>query len=86
MKKALLIAALIISTGSCTSQELAKNYGGSATISLKPGQKLVMITWKDNNLWLLTRNARPEERQESYTLQESSSYGVFEGKVTIQEK
>lgn len=53
MKKILLICMLIVAlvamTG-CTSQHLAKQWGGEMTIELNKGEGLEMITWKDDNL------------------------------------
>jgi hypothetical protein len=56
MKKLLTIVGLlsIVAISSC-DQTMARKYGGSTKINLPKGQKLVNITWKDSQLWYLTR-------------------------------
>ena len=76
--------AVTMLTG-CTEQEMAKNYGGTMTITLEAGQKLEEITWKDDHLWYLTRPMKEGEVAEIHTFQEDSSYGIFEGIVIIEE-
>ena len=67
----------------CTPQDMAKNFGGDMTVELEPGEKLEMITWKDDSLWYLTRPMRADETVETHIFQQSSSWGVFEGTVTV---
>jgi hypothetical protein len=89
MKKLITIYAIIcFSLGfvSCTAQQRAKKYGGSATVNIPADKKLVIATWKGDNLWLMTRPRKEGETPETYFFQESSSWGVFEGTITIKEK
>jgi len=80
----LLVAGL--SMVSCTPNTQTKVFGGTMTIKLPPGQKLVNVTWKDNNsLWYLTRPARADEPAETSTFKEDSSLGIIEGKVIFVE-
>jgi hypothetical protein len=85
MKKFLAILALTAFCG-CTQQERAKAWGGTATTTLPPGEKLVVVTWKETNLWYLTRPMKEGEVPETYTFREDSSYGMVEGKVIIREQ
>lgn len=87
MKKLFLALALILALGSvaCTQQDMARNFGGTAQIDLPPGEKLVNVTWKQVDLWILTRPANPGETPQTYRFKESSSFGVMEGTVVIQE-
>jgi uncharacterized lipoprotein YehR (DUF1307 family) len=87
MRKLLFLLAVIISVSltSCTENSRAKNFGGTATIELPKGQKLVTATWKDENLWYLTRPMRDDEVAEEYHFQEESSFGVWEGTYIIKE-
>lgn len=71
---------------SCTQNQRAKNFGGKAEIVLPKGKKLVMATWKDDNLWYLTRDMRPEENAEVYQFAEESSFGFLNGNYTITEQ
>jgi len=50
----------------CTEQERAKKIGGTAKIELESDKKLVVVTWRNANLWILTRPFRPGEFAETY--------------------
>ncbi len=79
----LMLFAIIFCFSGC-AQSMAKGYGGKYTIDLPEGQKLLEITWKDgDNLWYLSRPMREDEYPETYTWQEDSVYGIWEGTVTI---
>lgn len=79
----LLLTILLIS--SCTENSKAKNFGGEASLELPKGQKLVNVTWKDANLWYLTRPMLATDSAETYTFHEQSSWGVWQGTYTIKE-
>ena len=68
---ALILCMSIIFSG-CTEQAITREYGGDMTLELEPGQKLEEITWKDNNLWYLTRPMREGETSETHIFLESS--------------
>ena len=89
MKKLLLVVLLAIfiasCCSSCTENQRAKQWGGTAKIDLPAGKKLVVVTWKDSDLWYLTRDMRADEKAESYHFSEESSWGAFEGTYIIKE-
>lgn len=90
-KKKLIIAGIILLiVGSIyflfTTQYGAKKLGGVYTINLKENKKLVNMTWKDDEMWILTRDARPTEFSEKYTFREDSKFNMIEGKVVIKEE
>lgn len=89
MKKILLITTIIGATlfglTGCTAQQSARYYGGSMTLELEPNQKLEEITWKDDSLWYLTRPMTDNDAAETHTFQESSSWGVLKGAITVVE-
>ena len=85
-KLALLFCIMVVTITGCSQQSMVKEYGGSMTIELEPGQKLEMITWKDNELWYLTRPFNENDIPETHKFQEQSEYGLFEGTITIIEK
>ena len=88
-KLAVLFFSLLLMSLSlcgCTEQSMTKEFGGSMTLELPANQKLEEITWKDDNLWYLTRPMREDEEAETHVFQASSSWGVFEGTVTVIEK
>jgi hypothetical protein len=79
----MLLVAMLFS--GCTQNYRAKELGGTATEVLEKGRKLVNVTWKDDNLWILTRPMATEDTVETYTFKESSSFGMFQGTVVIKE-
>lgn len=86
MKNAiLLLATTVLLFVGCTENQRARRYGGTVTEKLPVGQKLVNVTWKEDEMWILTRDMRPDEKAESYTFQEKSSFGLVEGTVKITE-
>jgi hypothetical protein len=85
MKKILGLIGIIIVLGSCTQNARVRNFGGEGTINLPQGRKLVNATWKNTQLWYLTRQMRPEEVAETYFFQEESSWGMIEGTYNIVE-
>lgn len=82
----IIIAALFaVLLSGCGSQYVAKHLGGTTTVDLPAGQKLIHVTWKDDSLWYLTRPMTEAETAEMYSFQESSNLGLLEGTVIIQE-
>lgn len=67
------------------SQYTARKYGGSYTVELPKGEKLVNVTWKEDSLWYMTRPMKADEEPETYKFKEDSIAGVMEGTVTIKE-
>lgn len=82
----LLSSLLVVSLSSCTQNSRARNFGGKAEIELPKGEKLVTVTWKGEEIWYLTRPMTDNDVAETYTFNESSSWGIFEGTVIISEK
>jgi hypothetical protein len=83
MKKLLILAITAIAFASCTENQRAKNFGGTVNVNLEPNRKLVTVTWKDDQIWYLTRPMDSSEKAETYNFQEESSWGVIEGTVVI---
>jgi hypothetical protein len=87
MKKTLLSLALMIGLLSCTENQMARQFGGSETIELNPGDRLVNVTWKGKSgtdLWILTKKDTTAPTQ--YSFKEKSNFGVWEGEIIIIEK
>lgn len=59
----------------------AKNWGGTITVTLPINTKLVNATWKESNLWYLTRPMHKGEVAETSTLHEQSNLGLVQGQV-----
>ena len=70
----------------CTKNQRAKQFGGTMEIEIPTNKKFVNATWKDDDLWYLTRDRKPGEEPETWTFEEDSSFGVLEGKVIFIEK
>ena len=83
MKKVFLSLVLGVSLLSCTENSRVKNWGGEGTIKLPKGKKLVNVTWKETEVWYLTRDMDSNDVAETYEFHEESSYGVMEGTYTI---
>lgn len=85
MKKYLLaIIAIVLSSVSCTENNRARNYGGSETIELNVGDRLVEATWKESDLWYLVK--KDTTPPTTYRFIEKSSYGVWEGEIIFIER
>lgn len=80
-----VMALVAITFVGCTDNVRAKAWGGNMTVTLPAGQKLVNATWKDAQLWYLTRDMKAGETPESYTFKEKSVWGQWEGSVTFVE-
>lgn len=80
----LTISTLVLTSG-CTQNQRARNFGGTAVENLPKGEKLLTATWRQDNLWILTRPMRSNEVAEVYDFRESSSFGLVEGKVRFVE-
>jgi len=86
MKQTLIAVTVALSLASCTENARVKRFGGNGDIELEPGQKLDMVTWKGNALWILTSNRPDSVKPQTYQFSEKSSWGVIEGNYTIIEK
>ncbi len=86
MKIKLILAVIVtITMIACTSNSRAKKFGGKVTIDLPVNQKLVNITWKESNMWYLTKPMTITDSAETYTFREESNMGIWEGTIIIKE-
>ena len=82
MKKITILFGLILMLcAGCTQQMITRQYGGTMTINLPAGQELMEVTWKDDNLFYLTRPMSEDYEPVTKTFKESSSYGIMESTV-----
>jgi len=81
---AIILLAIFIFTGGLDNI-MTRQLGGSMDIDLPLDQKLVNVTWKEADLWILTRDVLPGEDQHKYLFYEKSALGLAEGTVTLQE-
>jgi hypothetical protein len=79
MKKLMMILVTMVVMSSCTENVRARHFGGTEILALKPNEKVLNVTWKDNEMWVCT--------QDTITgvvyFREKSSWGVMEGTVII---
>jgi len=80
------LLVIILTMCSCTENQRAKSFGGTATVDLPPNTKFVGATWKEEQLWYVYRPSRPGESPEKVTMQEQASFGFIQGVVIFQEK
>lgn len=86
MRSRLWILAAVALLAGCTDQQRAKTWGGSATIDLPAGARVVTATWKEDDLWVLTRqDVNASSAPQTYLLTESSSFGLLQGRVALVE-
>lgn len=79
----LLICVMMLLT-SCTGNQRARQLGGTETVTLEPNQRVVNITWKETNLWILTK--QDTTKPITYEFKEHSGFGLIQGKVIIVEQ
>ncbi len=77
------MSVMVFMLASCTENSRVKNFGGEGTINLPKGRKLINITWKEQEIWYLTRQMDSNDVAETYQFHEESSFGVMEGTYTI---
>jgi hypothetical protein len=80
--KALAIASVLVCTvfiSSCTKNKRARTFGGKEVITLKANEKLLNITWKESNMWVLTEDTVTHIKY----FRENSSWGVWEGEIIV---
>ena len=53
MKKLFVIISLVFCFISCTENVRTRKFGGTQTIKLPKGKKVMMATWKNSNLFYM---------------------------------
>jgi len=84
MKRILLIVGLfLLFSVSCTENQRAKDWGGTATYVVPQNYKVVNVTWKESDLWILVKPMSKKDSAESYVFFEKSGWGILNGQYTI---
>lgn len=78
-KKIIPVLFIMALLSSCTDNERAKNYGGTMIVKTLKNEKFVNITWKGDDLWILTQDTVTK----IFHFREDSPYGVIQGEVII---
>lgn len=79
MKKLILISAALFSLVSCTENARARRFGGTEEVSLKPNEVVLNVTWKENQMWICTKDTTTGV----VYFREKSSLGLLEGTVIL---
>lgn len=81
-----LCTVVVVSLTGCGCQPVARSLGGTVNVTVPKGKTLVSATWKQDSLWYLVRDRRPDEKPATQQLLESSTFGVLEGRVNFVEQ
>lgn len=85
MKKlGLIIVALVCLLG-CTENERSRKFGGTMTVELPKGEKLLEATWKDESLFYLTEPMDPDYTPKTKMFREDSKWGIVQSTVKFVE-
>lgn len=77
MKRILLGAILLFSIISCTDNQRARSFGGTEIVTLPKNRVLLNATWKESNLWVLSKDTLTNQ----IFFNEKSSWGAMEGTI-----
>ena len=77
----IVILAVTAFTFSSCDQALTRSMGGTTKVQLEPGEKLLEVTWKGDNIWYLVEPMDSNYIPKTKTFKESSRAGILEGKV-----
>lgn len=83
MKKLFIALASIFILASCTENQRVREFGGEMTVNLPKGQKLIMATWKETNLFYLVEPMEDSYVPKTKLFIEDSAWGVWESKITF---
>lgn len=75
----ILIGIGLLTAFSCTDNSRARNWGGTEEIQLKENHTLLGVTWKENNMWILTKDTVTDINY----FKEKSNWGTLEGTIII---
>jgi hypothetical protein len=81
----LVLLLIAVTFSSCTSNTRARMWGGEQDITLPSGQRVVNVTWKQNDVWILTRTDTTT-KPSTYTFAEKSNWGLLEGQINLIEQ
>lgn len=80
------VACLSLPLVGCNDNLSARQFGGSKTIIVERGYKVVNATWKDNDVWYFVEPYGDGYEPKTKRLIQASQYGVCEGTVVFVEK
>lgn len=85
MKKVIAIFAIVAAIAAVvymsSCQSCTRTMGGTTTIRLEKGEKLIETTWKGDNIWYLVEPMEDDYVPKRKVFKESSNAGLLEGQV-----
>ncbi len=85
MKKLILSICALFALTACTENIRTRTFGGTQEIKVPAGQKVMMATWKGNDLFYMTEPMDSAYVPATKTFSESSNWGVIESTVKFVE-
>ena len=86
MKKIFLTLAIcLVALSGCTKQQRVRAFGGTEVIQVEPGKRVMMATWKEDNLFYMVEPMPEDYTPNDKELIESASFGVLESKIIFHE-
>ena len=79
----ILMVLLAIGASGCGT--VVRTFGGTEKLDLPIGQKFVNASWKEKDLWYITKPMTKDGIAETYTYTCSSNFGIIQGTVIIVE-
>ncbi len=73
----MLFFVLMLTVTSCSKNKSVRKYGGSENIAIRANEKFLNMSWKDNNMWIITVDTVTHV---GYA-REYSQYGILNGEV-----
>ena len=77
----ILLTIVVLFASSCTENSRAKNFGGTVDVELLPNEVFVNITFKKNDIWVITQDTLTKR----YYAREKSSWGAMEGVIRVKD-
>jgi hypothetical protein len=79
------VLVILLSLLACTENQRSRALGGTMEVKVPCDQSVFDVTWKGEDLWYATQQAREGWVPETKRFKEHSSYGMIEGEVVIVE-
>lgn len=77
MKKIIFALIGIAAMASCTDNQMARKYGGTEEVKLKPNEVILNVTWKQDDMWICSKDTVTGV----VYFREKSNWGLVEGTV-----
>lgn len=79
IRKFFIFFVSVIILSSCTENVRSRKFGGTQTIDLKPNEIVLNVTWKQDDMWICTKDTSTGV----VYFREKSNWGVLDGTVVF---